>query len=242
MNRVLDLPLLNRILRTPAEVAADCRDDHDATAMARTSLVVIVVGALLFGAAVGSWQGGLQTLLGAGKLPVATLATLVLCAPAFYAVSAVFDRPWSVRSVVSLMLVAGARLALVLLAATPALWLAINLGAGYDLAKLVATVAFALGGLAALALLVRGIGDGAGKKQTVALFMAVFLLVGAQTSWMLRPYIGTPGEHGTVYFTRAREGGLVVQLGESVGRLLDPRREARRSVPAASAVSTEPSP
>src|SRR5208282_2676357 len=111
------------------------------------------------------------------------------------AVTAIFHRPWSVRSVLSLMLVAGARFALVLLAATPALWLAINLGASYDLSKLAAALAYALAGLAALMLLIRGLGDGPGKLPTVALFIGIFLLVGAQTSWMLRPYLGTPGEH-----------------------------------------------
>jgi hypothetical protein len=53
-----------------------------------------------------------------------------------------------------------------------------------------------------------------------ASFVGIFLLIGAQTSWILRPYIGTPGQE-TVLFTREREGGLVVQLWQSVGKVLD---------------------
>ena len=51
--------------------------------------------------------------------------------------------------------------------------------------------------------------------------MGIFLLVGAQTSWVLRPYLGTPGKHEITLFTREREGGLVYQL-------LGQRRARRR--------------
>jgi len=220
---LFDIDLMSRILRAPAEVAADCRDDRGAAAMARNALIAIFAGSLLFGAAVGSWHGGVQTFFAGGKLPVVMLATLVLSAPAFYAISAVFHRPWPLRSVVSLMLVAGARFSLVLLAATPPLWLLINLGASYDLSKLAAAFAYALAGLAALSLLVRGLGNGVGKRRMIALVVGTFLLIGAQTSWMLRPYLGTPGVHEVVLFTREREGGLVYQLYRSVERVMDPR-------------------
>ncbi len=225
---VLDLELLSRILREPAAVAADCRDDRDTARMAQTALMVLFLGSALFGAAVGSWHGGLQPLFASGKLPVVTLGTLVLCAPAFYAVTAIFHRPWSARGVVALMLVAGARFALVLLAATPALWLTINLGASYDVSKLVAALAYALAGLSALTLLLRGLGDGRGKRRTVAMFIGMFVLVGAQTSWILRPYLGTPGERSVALFTREREGGLVYQLFESVAHVADPTRAGDR--------------
>jgi hypothetical protein len=214
---MMSVALLNRILRSPAEVAKDCRDDQDVRAIAAHALVAIVLGAVLFGATVGSWHGGSQIAFAAIKLPFVTLGTLTLCAPAFYAISAVFGRPWSARSVVSLMLAAGARFSLVLLAATPVLWLAINMGASYDAAKLAAAVAYGLAGLTALALLLRGVGDGPGKKATLALFIGVVLLVGAQTAWILRPYLGTPGQADVVLFTAEREGGLVVQLWKSLG-------------------------
>jgi hypothetical protein len=216
--------LLNRILRSPADVARDCRDDRDSSALAKNALLAIVLGSLLFGAAVGFWHGGSQILYAGAKLPVVTVGTLILCAPAFYAISAVFGRPWSLRSVLALMLVAGARFALVLLAATPVVWLVIDLGASYDLSKLVAAFAYALAGLSALTLLLRGLGDGPGKRTTLALFVGVFLLVGAQTAWILRPYLGTPGKNDIALFTREREGGLVYQLWVSVGDAMNPGR------------------
>jgi hypothetical protein len=217
---MIDHVLLSRILRSPADVAEDCREDRDVAAIARNALLTIAVGAAVFGGVVGSWHGGPQVAFAALKVPLVMLGTLVLCAPAFYGVVAVFGRAWRFRAVVSLALVAGARFALVLLASAPALWLTINLGAPYHAIKLAAALAYALAGLAALALLVRGLGDGPGKKITLALFVSVFLLVGGQTAWILRPYLGTPGQRTIALFTREREGGLAVQLVKSVRELL----------------------
>ncbi|HEY1696669.1 MAG TPA: hypothetical protein VGG39_31120 [Polyangiaceae bacterium] len=219
----MNVSTVNRLLRSPAEVARDCKEDRDVVPLVVTALVVLAVSALLFGAAVGSWRGGAQIAWAALKLPIVTLGTLVVCVPAFHAIAAVFGRPWSLRSAVAIMLAGGARFSLVLLAATPVVWLAINLGAPYDAVKLLAALAYALGGLASLALIVRGLGPGRGRVATVLTFVGVFLLVGGQTAWILRPYIGTPGDDTVTLFTRKREGGVAYQLWLSAERVLQGR-------------------
>lgn len=168
----------------------------------------------------GSWRGGPQIAFAALKLPLVTLGSLVLCVPAFYSISAVFGRPGSLRSAVSIMLVAGARFSLVLLAATPVVWLTVNLGASYDAVKLLAALAYALGGLAALGLILRALEPGPGRLATVLTFVAVFLFIGGQTAWILRPYLGTPGHDEITLFTQEHEGGLAYQLYVSLLHLL----------------------
>jgi hypothetical protein len=222
----MNIAMMNRLLRSPSEVAKDCVEDGVLTTMAASSIAAIVAGALLFGAAVGSWRGGPQIAFAALKLPMVTLGTLILCVPAFYAIAAIFGRPGSLRAAVSIMLVAGARFSLVLLAATPVVWLTVSLGASYDAVKLLAALAYALGGLAALGLILRALGPGPGKVATVVTFVGVFLLVGGQTAWILRPYLGTPGHDAITLFTREREGGLAYQLYVSVGRLVSNGRGA----------------
>ena len=219
----MNISLLSRLLRSPGEVANDCKNDHDVTEIAKNALIAIVAGAVLFGAVVGSWHGNKQMAFAALKMPIVMVATLMLCAPAFYAIAAVFGRPWPIRAVVSLALVAGARFSLVLVAAAPAMWLTIDLGAPYHAVKLVAVLAYALAGLAALGLLLRGLGDGAGKKMTIGLFVVIFLFVGGQVAWVLRPYLGTPGQQEIALFTHEREGGLAVQLIRSMRELTGQR-------------------
>jgi hypothetical protein len=215
----MNVALMNRLLRAPAEVAADCREDRDLPRLAANAIAVIAAGALLFGAAAGSWRGGPQIAYAAIKLAIVTVGTLALCVPAFYAIAAVFGRPWSLRSAVSVMLVAGARFSLVLVAATPVVWLTVNLGASYDVVKLLAALAYSLAGL-----LLRGLGRGPGRIATVVTFLGVFLVIGGQTAWILRPYIGTPGREEVTFFTREREGGLAYQLLVSLGRVMHGER------------------
>ena len=212
--------LLDRLLRSPREIAEDCREECGTAAIAQTSLVVIALGAAVFGAVVGSWNGGRQVAFAALKLPVVSIATLALCGPAFFALTQVFGRPWPLRAVVSFMLAAGARLSLVLLASAPVLWLTINLGASYDVVKLLAALVYGLAGLASLTLLVQGLGKERGRAAILALFVGVFLLAGGQTAWVLRPYIGMPDRSAEIaFFTRQREGGLAYQLYISATRL-----------------------
>lgn len=222
---MFDVAFLNRILRAPAGVAEQCRSDRDVAGIARTALLTLAISATAFGAAVGSWRGGRQIAFAALKMPIGILGTLAISAPAFYVLAAIFGRPWAMRPVLSLVLSAGARFSLVLLAMTPPLWLLINFGAHYDVIKVVATVVYALAGLAGLEVLVRGLGDGPGKHMTIGLFVAVFLLIGGQNAWVLRPYLGTPGAQDVTLFTREREGGLVVQLLQAIGVLRRPARE-----------------
>jgi hypothetical protein len=216
---VIDLSMLERILRKPASVAEECKADRDVARIAKTALVTLVVASIAFGAAAGSWHGGKQIAFAAMKMPIGLVGTLALAAPAFYALAAVFGRPWSLRAVLSLVLAAGARFALVLLAMTPPIWLTIDFGAPYHAVKLVATAAYAIAGLAGLEVLVRGLGDGRGRRATIGLFMGVFLLVGAQNAWVLRPWLGEPDGSDVTLFTTKREGGLVVQLARSVREL-----------------------
>ncbi len=220
--------VLDRLLRAPSTVAEDCRQERGAAEIAQAAIIAIAVGAALFGGVVGSWKGGWQVMFAALKLPVVSIATFAVCAPAFYALAQVFGRPWPLRAVVSFMLAAGARLSLVLLASAPVLWLMIDLGAPYPLVKLAATLAYTLGGLAALVLLIKGLGAERGRAALVTLFVSVFLLTGGQTAWVLRPYIGNPERSaGVALFTNEREGGLVYQLFVAAEELAGLRSSSR---------------
>jgi len=197
------------LLRAPGEVARACRDDdEEVRTIASFSLASTILGAAAFGGVVGSFRGGHQIVYGAAKVPIAILATLCLAAPAFHAIAAVLGRPWPMRSIIALALAAAGRSSLVLLAFAPALWLVYDFGMGYHTAALFASAAYAIAGLAALSVLVRGLGDGPGRITTALAFMAVFFMVGGQTAWILRPYLVRP-RTTNIPFLRDREGSFI---------------------------------
>lgn len=219
---------LESILRRPREIAEACASGRTSRTLAVTSLAAIAIGMALFGGVVGSMRGGAQIAYGSVKMPLAILATLIACVPAFHAFAGALGRPWTYRAVASLTLVAGARASLALVAAAPALWLVINFGAGYHAIKLLATLAYALAGLAALGLLLRALGEGPRRASTAASFIAVFLLVGGQMAWSLRPFIVRPDATEIVFVARAKEGGLVHELRVSAEQVFLVTRPTRR--------------
>ena len=198
---------LGVLLRNPREVARRCLEEEGLTPLAVASLGALALGAAVFGGVVGSFRGGEQILYGAIKVPIALLGALVICVPAFHGLAASLGRAWPLRTVVALTLAAAGRAALVLLAFSPLLWLAYDMGLGYHAAALAATGAYALAGLAALGVLFRGLGRGKHATSTALAFIAVFLAAGGQTGWALRPFLVRPQTEG-VPFLRDLEGGF----------------------------------
>lgn len=206
--------VLRRLLRSPADVAACCREDRDTRAIATTSLLAVVLGAAAFGGVIGSFRGGAQIAYAATKIPLALIATLAVCAPAFHALAAGLGRAWPMRSIIALVLAAAGRASLVLLTLSPVLWLLFDLGLDYHAAALAAALGYGIAGLAAIGILVRGLGAGPGRALTALAFIGVFFAVGGQSSWILRPYLVRP-KTTQVPFLRAREGGFADALRKS---------------------------
>lgn len=224
--------VVSRLLRAPAEVAASCREDRDIRAITLTSLGAIALGSAVFGGVIGSFRGEAQILYAAIKVPLAMLITLALCVPAFHALAAVLGRPWPMRSIIALALASAGRSSLLLLAFAPVLWLLIDLGLAYHASSVAAGLAYAASGLAALGVLVRGIGAGQGRGLTAVAFVAVFFAVGGQAAWILRPYLGRPSAK-VVPFLRAPEGSFADALVRSCRSALgiydvDPRDVSRQ--------------
>jgi hypothetical protein len=202
------------LLRDPKETARRCLEEEGLKPLTIAALGALAVGAAVFGAVVGSFRGGEQIAYGAIKVPLAMLGALVLCVPAFHAIAASLGRPYPLRTVVALTIAAAGRASLVLLAFAPVLWLAYDLGLGYHAAALAAALAYAFSGLAALGVLLRGLGEGRHRITTAIAFIAVFLAAGGQTSWILRPYLVRP-QSEDVPFLRSVEGGFADALYRS---------------------------
>jgi hypothetical protein len=210
--------MIGDLLRRPDVVAGRCGDESAQPSIVRTAIVLIVVGGAFFGAAVGMFRGGSQVAFAAFKIPLATLLTLAICAPGFVALAAAFGRSFGLRHVLALELAAGARSSLVLFAMSPVLWLAIDLDAGYHLVRLGAVVAYGLAGLSGLLLLLRGLGDAPGRAATTLGFVTLFLIVGTQSAWLLRPYLGDPHDREIPLFAHGRhEGGFLGVVAHSLG-------------------------
>jgi hypothetical protein len=216
----MNLVVLDRILRSPGEVATDLRADRGSRDVALASLAAVSVGALIFGGVIGTFHGGAQIVFAAVKMPIALLGALVVATPAFFTFAAICGRYWRVRALFALALSAGARAGLVLFATAPVLCLFINLGAPYDVVKLAAVLAYVFAGLSALLALLAGLGVEKGRALAVTGFAVVFLVAGAQSAWLLRPYLCSPADPTPLAFIKhAKTGGLVGEVRRSAERI-----------------------
>ena len=216
---------LDELLRSPRAVAERTRSGGDLRPLFVASLSALSLGAGVFGATLATSRGGLQLLYSGLKLPLALIATLLLVVPAFHAISAGLGRRLSFSGMVGLTLAAAGRGALVLVALSPLVWLSFDRGLSYAPGVLLATACYALAGLAALGLVLRGIGFDARGFVIVTLFGAVVLVTGGQTAWMFRPFLGRPGA-ASVPFFRGRQGSFLDAIQGSAAATLGGNRPA----------------
>lgn len=66
-------------------------------------------------------------------------------------------------------------------------------------------MAYGLSGLAALGVLLRALDRAARRGLVVGLMVGLFCVVGGQSAWMLRPYLGRPSQ-AEVPLLRAPDG------------------------------------
>ena len=198
--------IVERLLRSPRELLEEL--DHMAPAeTVRALLLVLVLGAGAFGAVIGTYRGGIQILYCAIKVPLLLLATLIVCSPAFVALARAFGTGLAAREVITVTLAACARFALVLAGLAPVVWLLAG-WLGYHGVVVTLVLACGVAGLAASTLLFGGLGRRAGGAWLAGMaFVTVFGLVGAQTSWLLRPFLVRP-RTTHVPFLRHLEGDL----------------------------------
>jgi hypothetical protein len=206
--------LFDELLRSPKQSADRAVMARDLEPLVLAAFVAIVVGSGVFGGVLATSRGGTQLLYSAMKLPLALMGTLVLVVPAFYAIAASLGRALSLRSAVGLVLAGTARAALVLVAFTPLVWLALDAGVGYHKGVLIASVCYAIAGLGALRLILHGMGGDLRAFVILACFASVMAPVGAQTAWMLRPFFGRPAA-ASVPFFRARESSFLDAVAKS---------------------------
>lgn len=201
------LSTLDQLLRSPEAVAEHIRRREDLRPLVVAALLALLVGAGTFGAVLATARGGAQLGYSAIKLPLAILLTLCLCVPAFAAIARGLGRSLDLSGMVGLSLSAAARAALVLLAFAPAVWFALDRGIGYHASVLLSVVCYGLAGLSALRVMASGLGHDARGGCILLCCAAVLLPTGAQSAWMLRPFIGRPSQ-AHVPFLRHKESSF----------------------------------
>jgi hypothetical protein len=204
------------LLRDRAALYRAIERDDDAQTIMRAMLLTIFVGAAVFGASIGSYRGGIQTVFAALKFPIVLLATAAICAPVLTTLEMALGNRGRWRRDLILVATAMATGAMWLVTLAPLIVLADVFEVQYHKFILLLAVSFAVSGVAALLMLGQGIRsltrvESMGRSVVL---LTVFALVGMQMSWTFRPYVVRPRAE-TVPFVRSLDGSLVEALVNS---------------------------
>lgn len=171
----------------------------------RSSVLTTLVGSALYGASLGLWRGPEQALYVALKFPLLIFATTGLNALLNWLLSLVVGADLSFRETLKVQFASYAIASTLLLSLVPVslfvLWNApgfagTDRGLGNSLVTLVHVVLIALAGIVGnlrLAAILRDRLANPRLARTILLaWLTGGLVVGAQVSWILRPFIGSP--------------------------------------------------
>ena len=193
--------LAGQLLRAPEQLlAVDGHDERSGSAsadrlahLAPKLLALTVVGAGLFGVALGSYRGGIQLLFAALKTPLLLLIPVLIGLPAVRAFHGACEISVSWPRVALSGLTAVARTAILAAATGPVLWLYYSLTPDYHQAILAMAAALVVVGGVGLSTLIRCLPSGGRNRALASLTsLAVLGILLAQSGWLLRPFVARP--------------------------------------------------
>jgi hypothetical protein len=203
--------LVGLILRSPTSLVSEADPRRMLRTVAPPLIAIAISGMALFGLVVGSYRGGLQNLYAAIKLPLLLLVPTVIALPAVRALYAACDVEASHARLALAALVGMARTGVLAAACGPVLWLFYSVHIDYHLAILLMVGALIGVGLPGLSTIVRSLPAGGRHRGFAAVTSVVLLgLVGAQTGWLLRPFVARP--RAEVAFVRPIESDVFSSL------------------------------
>jgi hypothetical protein len=197
----------------------------------RAPIVLILVFAPLYGAVMGSYafdspERVLQVMYSAVKMPLLLGVTTLICLPALFVLSTVLGLRDDSRESVSAILAGQAAMSIALASLGPVTRVFYESESDYSLAMLFNALMFALGTGAAQLVMRRGYSSLIGRNsQHRWMFWGwgvMYVFVGIQMGWSLRPFVGSPSAFPTFF----REGAFTnayVEVAAIVGRVVGGR-------------------
>lgn len=110
------------VLKAQGAVLRDIKDSRNlGPYIANLTMAALLLSAA-YGAVLGMFQPGLQTLYAAAKLPVVVVGTALLCTPTFYVFNSILGSRFTLAQTFGIVILMVAAAALILIAFAPIAW------------------------------------------------------------------------------------------------------------------------
>ena len=159
-----------------------------------------VLFAAIFGATLGFHALNLQILLSAIKSPLLILGTMAICLPALSTFNVLLGSRMSFKQTTAILCVATYTMATVLVSLAPIMLFFVISTNSKAFVLLLNVAAFGMAGAFGLMMLWVGMAymtKMAGYTPApwiIQIWSLIYMFVGTQLAWLLRPFVGNPGE------------------------------------------------
>jgi hypothetical protein len=228
---------IDYVLTHHEAVRESIRRDEELWRFSRVFVLIAVAMAACYGVVMGgtNWLQGqdalpfnqefLLMLVTGVKVPVLYLLTLLIVVTPIYVSSTFVGSGITFSQMVALLLSSTAIMATTLASMASVAFFFSLTTTSYAFIKLLHVVFFAYAGVAGIAYLLRGfhaIAPGA-KRATLqwifVLWLVLYMFVGTQMAWSLRPFVGSPELEFQLF--RQKEGNFYENVFQSIGDVLE---------------------
>jgi hypothetical protein len=228
---------IDYLLHNPERVFESLRRDQDLWRLSDIFFAISLTMSAIYGAVMGATnllQGAsmyisyklLLIVIVAFKVPILFLLTLVIVLPPVYVSNAFLGNRYSFRQMVTLLLGTTAITSTVLASMASVSFFFALTSQAYDFIKLLHVLFFAYAGYMGLAFLNKSLRSIEPTRpweprrmspRLFLLWLLLYIFVGTQLAWVLRPFVGSPNEDFQVL--RPRKGNFYESVYESTARL-----------------------
>jgi hypothetical protein len=191
------------VLRAPGALVRDLRVERNLSNYVFSLILTTILFTAAYGAILGMFKPGLQTLFAAAKLPLVVLGTALMCTPTFYVFNAILGSKFTFRQTLTAVLFLSVSVALVLVAFAPITWFftVSTQGSGFLTVLHVFVLCIAaLYGIHSLNTARKYLNHLEEEYTAISgaflfLWFLIVLFVGLQMAWYLRPFLEPLPDH-----------------------------------------------
>ena len=159
-----------------------------------------IIFAAAFGCLLGFFSRNLQIVSGALKVPILLWGSLAICLPALFTFNVLLGSKLSFKQTAAVLAMTTYLISTVLVSLSPIVFFFIICASVKGFVILLTVIAFSIAGLFGVSLLWNAMGyltERAGyayDSKIIKAWTVIYMFVGTQFAWILRPFVGDPGE------------------------------------------------
>lgn len=190
-------------------------------------LLVIFIFSFLYGIVMGSFNGYLQSLVTAFKIPCLIMLSLLICFPALFVIQYMIGSTMTFFQMSNIILSGFVVFSTIMLSFAPIVIFFMITSDNYAFLKLLHVAIFAFSGIFAVKTIVKGLTYSCEKKNVYpkvgmnifVIWIFIFAFVSSQLAWNLRPFVGSRDLPFEMF--RTRQGNFYIAVIQSIGDMMN---------------------